>query len=131
MITTGDISNILYSDIKSIGVRVIADGSKSVGEVMEEFVIIHTKREIAGERWNSTVVEVNFFVPDISNTDINTIRYDGIERDVRLAMKGHNTGIINGARYRYKIESVGKEYDEELKNSFLNIKLIFETLNVI
>lgn len=130
MITSGDIANIIYTDCKAFGMHIYPDGEKYKGEVKSEFVIIHSKRQIEQEKWDASVVEVNFFTPNLPNEEPNTIRMNEIERQAKSFFVKYRTGMFDGLRYRYYRESIGREYDESLRCYYVNVKLIFESLNV-
>ena len=53
-----------------------------------------------------------------------------LERKAREMFKDGIVGQYDGSWYRYSSESIGIEEDKELCCYYVNVKLLFETLNV-
>lgn len=70
-----------------------------------------------------------FCVPDLSENEANTIRLNELERE---AMKRFDDVVstYDGTTYRYSIESIGTEADTALKCHYVNVRILFEVLNV-
>lgn len=130
VITPADIANIIYAECHTFGTKRYPDGKTHKGEVDNEFIIIHSKRQLEGDKWDSSIVEVNFFLPNLPSGDANTIRIEEIERRAKSFFVKYRTGVFDGIRYRYYRESIGREYDEELRCHYVNVRLVFETINV-
>ncbi|MGI6814605.1 hypothetical protein ACFX5L_09055 [Bacteroides sp. KG123] len=130
VITPADIANIIYAECHTFGIKRYPDGKTHKGEVSNEFIVIHSKRQLEGDKWDSSIVEVNFFLPNLPSGDANTIRIEEIERQAKSFFVKYRTGLFDGIRYRYYRESMGREYDEELRCHYVNVRLIFETINV-
>ena len=129
MIVTTDIGNILYRDCKAFGIDIVPDGETLVGELKYERIVIHVKKQQLGTYWKKSFVEVNLCVPDLSENEANTIRLNELERQAsKLFDDVVNT--YNGNRYRYSIESIGTEADTALKCHYVNVRILFEVLNV-
>lgn len=129
MIVTTDIGNILYRDCKAFGIDMIPDGETLTGELKYERIVIHVKKQQLGTYWKKSFVEVNLCVPDLSENEANTIRLNELERQAsKLFDDVVNT--YNGNRYRYSIESIGTEADTALKCHYVNVRILFEVLNV-
>lgn len=129
MIVTTDIGNILYRDCKAFGIDMVPDGETLTGELKYERIVIHVKKQQLGTYWKKSFVEVNLCVPDLSENEANTIRLNELERQAsKLFDDVVNT--YNGNRYRYSIESIGTEADTALKCHYVNVRILFNVLNV-
>ena len=129
MIVTTDIGNILYRDCKAFRIDIVPAGESLMGELKSERIVIHTKKQQPGKYWKKSFAEVNLCVPDLSENEANTIRLNELERQ---AMKRFDDveSSYDGTRYRYSIESIGTEADTALKCHYVNIRILFEVLNV-
>ena len=126
MIVTTDIGNILYRDCKVFGIGIVPAGETLTGELKSERIVIHTK---PGKYWKKSFAEVSFCVPDLSENEANTIRLNELERE---AMKRFDDVVstYDGTTYRYSIESIGTEADTALKCHYVNVRILFNVLNV-
>lgn len=135
MIVTADIGNILYRDCKVFGIEEIyqkgnippipADPDYRLGT---ERIVIRTKSQTSGMYWKKGFVEVNLCVPDIDVDSANLIRLAELERQAMKVLDG----VVNsydGTTYCYSIDSIETEADTALKCHYINIKILFETLN--
>lgn len=129
MIVTTDIGNILYRDCKAFGIEVCQKGNIPDGEVTTERVIIRTKSQTPGKYWKKGFVEVNLCVPDIESDTANLIRLAELEREA-MKILDDVVGSYDGTTYRYSIDSIGMEADTALKCHYVNVRLLFEVLNV-
>ena len=129
MIVTTDIGNILYRDCKAFGIDMVPDGETLTGELKYERIVIYVKKQQLGTYWKKSFVEVNLCVPDLSENEANTIRLNEL---VRQASKLFDDVVntYNGNRYRYSIESIGTEADTALKCHYVNVRILFNVLNV-
>ena len=129
VITTTDIGNILYRDCKAFGIDIVPAGETLTGELKSERIAIHTKKQQPGTYWKKSFAEVNLCVPDLNENEANSIRLNELERQ---AMKLFNDVVstYDGTRYRYSIESIGMEVDTALKCHYVNVRILFEVLNV-
>lgn len=129
MITTSDIANILYTDCKSFGITTYQRGNVPQGDVTDERIVIYARSNTMGMYWGKSFVDVNFCVPDIGENVANLLRLNDIEREAtaRLSQK---SGRYDGTCYRYSIDRIGIEADTALKCHYINVKLLFEILNV-
>ena len=129
MIVTTDIGNILYRDCKAFGIDMIPDGETLTGELKYERIVIHVKKQQLGTYWKKSFVEVNLCVPDLSENEANTIRLNELERQAsKLFDDVVNT--YKGNHYRYSIDSIGTEADTALKCHYVNVRILFNVLNV-
>ena len=130
MIVTTDIGNILYRDCKVFGIGIVPQGEKLTGELKSERIVIHTKKQQPGKYWKKSFTEVNLCVPDLKEGEANTIRLNELERE---AMKRFDDVVstYDGTTYRYSIDSIGTEADTAFKCHYVNIRILFEVLNVI
>ena len=129
MIVTTDIGNILYQDCKAFGIAIVPDGETLTGELKSERVVIHTKKQQPGTYWKKSFVEVNLCVPDLSENEANTIRLNELEREANKLFDD----VVNsydGTTYRYSIDMIGTEAETALKCHYVNVRILFEVLNV-
>lgn len=128
MIVTTDIANILYRDCKVFGIDIVPQGKTLTGELKSERIVIHAKKQQPGKYWKKSFAEVNLCVPDLSENEANSIRLQELERE---AMKRFDSvGSYDGTAYLYSIESIGTEEDTDLKCHHVNVRVLFEVLNV-
>lgn len=128
MIVTTDIANILYRDCKAFGIDIVPQGKTLVGKLESERIVIHAKKQQPGKYWKKSYAEVNLCVPDLSENESNSIRLQELERE---AMKRFDTvGKYDGTVYQYSIESIGTEENTVLKCHYVNVRVLFEVLNV-
>lgn len=129
MIVTTDIANILYRDCQIFGIDIVPHGKKLMGELKSERIVIHSKNQQPGTYWKKSFVEVNLCVPDLKKGEANTIRLNELEKQAQELFDGV-TGRYDGVSYFYSIDSIGTEEDTDLKCHYVNIRLLFEVLNV-
>lgn len=128
MIVTTDIANIIFGDCKACGIaEMYQDGNIPEGPVTTERIVIHAKKQSTGKFWKKGFVEVNLCVPDLAGNVANLIRLNEIERQV-CAMR--SVSSYNGDTYRYSVDSMGVESDVGMGCHYVNIRLLFEILNV-
>lgn len=130
MITTGNIEDILFDDLKSFGIATYKKDAVPEGEVTEERIVILPGRLKQGRYWNKIFVDVNFCIPDIKIGNAfmaDKMRLTQIERQ---SSDMESVGEYDDTTYRYSVYSIGQEYDPELKCHYVSVKLLFETLNV-
>lgn len=129
MIATTDIGNILYRDCKAFGIDVYQKGNIPDGEVTTERVIIRTKSQTPSKYWKKGFVEVNLCVPDVNVDTANLIRLAELEREA-MKILDDVVGSYDGTTYRYSIDSIGTEADTALKCHYVNVRILFEVLNI-
>ena len=129
MIVTTDIGNILYRDCKAFGIEVYQKGNIPSGEVTTERIIIRTKSQTPTKYWKKGFVEVNICVPDIEPNTADLIRLSELERRAN-ALLDDVTSSYDGSTYTYSIDSIGIEADTALKCHYVNVRVLFEVLNV-
>jgi len=129
MIVTTDIGNILYRDCKAFGIAIVPDGETLTGELKSERIVIHTKKQQPGTYWRKSFAEVNLCVPDFSESEANTIRLNELERE---AMKRFDKVVssYDSTTYCYSIDAIGTEAETALKCHYVNVRILFEVLNV-
>ena len=130
MIVTTDIANILYKDCKAFGIEVYQAGNipDEHKELSSERVIIRTKSQSPETYWKKGFVEVNLCVPDMDG-DANLIRLQELERKAQEVLD-EVVGEYDGSNYYYLIDSIGTEADTELRCHYVNVRLLFQVLNV-
>lgn len=129
MITTTDIANILYRDCKTFGIEIVPHGKKLTGELKSERIVIHAKKQQPGTYWKKSFVEVNLCVPDLKEGEANTIRLNELEKQAQSILDDV-TGRYDGTTYHYSIDTIGTEEDTALKCHYVNVRILFEVLNV-
>ena len=130
MIVTTDIANILYKDCKAFGIEVYQAGNipDEHKELSSERVIIRTKSQSPETYWKKGFVEVNLCVPDMDG-DANLIRLQELERKAQETLD-EVVGEYDGSNYYYLIDTIGIEADTALKCHYVNVRLLFQVLNV-
>lgn len=129
MIVTTDIANILYRDCQPFGISIVPHGKKLTGELESERIVIHAKSQQTGTYWKKSFVELNLCVPDLNEGEANTIRLNELEKQAQGLFDGM-TGRYDDTTYHYSIESIGTEEDTSLKCHYVNVRILFEVLNV-
>lgn len=129
MIVTTDIANILYRDCLPFGIDIVPHGKKLTDELKSERIVIHSKSQQPGTYWKKSFVEVNLCVPDLKEGEANTIRLNELEKQAQSILDDV-TGRYNDTTYHYSIESIGTEEDTALKCHYVNVRILFEVLNV-
>lgn len=130
MIVTTDIANILYKDCQAFGIEVYQSGNipDEHKELPSERVIIRTKSQSPETYWKKGFVEVNLCVPDVEGK-ANLIRLQELERKVQEVLDDV-VGEYDGSSYYYSIDSIGTEADTALKCHYVNVRILFQVLNV-
>lgn len=129
MITTTDIANILYRDCQLFGIDIVPHGKKLTGPMKFERIVIHAKKQQPGTYWKKSFVEVNLCVPDLKEGEANSIRLNELEKQAQ-GLFDDVTGRYDDTTYHYSIESIGTEEDTALKCHYVNVRILFEVLNV-
>lgn len=127
MITTTDAANIIYRDCKVFGMEIYQDGQIPDGEIVNERITIHTKRQSEETYWNKCFIEINFSVPD-KRGEANLVRLNEIEREALGKMD--SVGKYNNSYYRYSVHSSSHERDISFKCHFVNVRILFEVMNI-
>ena len=141
MITPQDIRNILYRDCKAFGISAVyvvfegdAGNSDEVPAVdsrkglQVERIVVYVKHQQPGTYWKKNFNEVNIQVPRIQSR-ANTIRLQELEHEA-LELLDSVTGEYEGCNYLYQIDQIGTEADTALKCHYVNVRLLFQVLNV-
>ncbi|OUP32644.1 hypothetical protein B5F24_13705 [Bacteroides clarus] len=127
MITSSDAGIIVYNDCKAFGLPLYRSWSFPKKKVDTERVVVLSKRQTSDTYWNRGFIEVNFCVPDYKQ-NANLKRLNELER---LAVEAlDSVGYYKGSWYQYSVESHGIEEDTDLNCHFVNVKLLFEVLNI-
>lgn len=129
MITTTDIANILYRDCQPFGISIVPHGKKLTGPMKSERIVIHAKKQQPETYWKKSFVEVNFCVPDLKEGEANTIRLNELEKQAQSILDDV-TGRYDGTTYHYSIDTIGTEEGTALKCHYVNVRILFEVLNV-
>lgn len=129
MIVTTDIANILYRDCNAFGIDIVPQGETLTGELKSERIVIHAKKQQPGKYWKKSFAEVNLCVPDLKEGEANTIRLNGLERQANNLFD-NVVSSYDGTTYLYLIDSISTEADTALKCHYVNVRILFEVLNV-
>lgn len=131
MIATTDIANIIFKDCKSFGIsEVYQRGNIPEGKVNAERIVVYPKTQQPDTYWERGYVEVNLCVPLSRSGKARLIRLNELERKAKEMFKDGTVGQYDGSWYRYSSETIGIEEDKELCCYYVNLKLLFEVLNV-
>ena len=130
MIVTTDIANILYKDCEAFGMEVYQSGDipDENKKLSSERVIIIAKSQSPEAIWKKGFVEVNLCVPDMDGM-ANLIRLQELERKAQGVLDDI-VGEFDGSSYYYSIDQIGTEADTALKCHYVNVRLLFQVLNV-
>lgn len=130
MIVTTDIANILYKDCKAFGMEVYQSGNipDEDKEMPSERIIIIAKSQSPEAIWKKGFVEANLCVPDMDGK-ANLIRLQELERKAQEILDDV-VGEFDGSSYYYSIDQIGTEADTALKCHYVNVRLLFQVLNV-
>lgn len=130
MIVTTDIANILYKDCEAFGMEVYQSGNipDENKKLSSERVIIIAKSQSPEAIWKKGFVEVNLCVPDMDGM-ANLIRLQELERKAQEVLDDV-VGEFDGSSYYYQIDQIGTEADTALKCHYVNVRLLFQVLNV-
>lgn len=130
MIVTTDIANILYKDCKAFDMEIYQSGNipDEDKELSSERVIIIAKSQSPEAIWKKGFVEVNFCVPDMDGK-ANLIRLQELERKAQEVLDDV-VGEFDGSSYYYSIDQIGTEADTALKCHYVNVRILFQVLNV-
>lgn len=129
MIVSSDIANILYRDCKAFGIDIVPNGETLTGELKSERIVIHAKKQQPGTYWKKSFAEINLCVPDLEHNSAYSIRLNELEREANKLFDDV-VSTYDGTRYHYSIESIGTEADTALKCHYVNVRILFEVLNV-
>ena len=130
MITTSDIVDILYEACAPFEMDVFRKGYIPNGEVTSERIVILPKEQTPQTYWKKCFVEINICVPDLANGVANIERLQEVERMAARTFK-EGVGAHDGSSYSFGIESMdGMSRDESLGCHYVNVRLLFEVLNV-
>ena len=127
MIATKDIEQILIGDLSSLMdiSRIYTGDDAPEGVVSSERIVIRTKQLKTQTIFSKCFVEVNWCVPDLwDNPD--SPRLQTVERQMADL---ESVGEYDGSAYRYGVDSI-QTLGSELKCHYVNVRLLFEILNV-
>ena len=131
MITTSDIVDILYGVCAPFEIDVFRKGYIPDGEVTRERIVIIPKDQTTETYWRKCFIEVNICVPDIGDGIADLNRLQELERLARRIFLSA-AGEYDDSYYAYSISSInGVIKDDNLKCHYVNVRLLFEVLNVM
>lgn len=124
-----DLSFKVKSEIEDFGIEVVPFGKTITGELKDERITIHVKGQTPSKYWEKCFCEVNLCVPDLAVNIANTIRLKKLERLAKKRFRSV-TGMFDGTRYHYEVDTITIEADTALKCHFVNCRILFNALNV-
>lgn len=134
MITTGDVYCILRKICEQFGIAEIYDGlDEPKGEIKSERIVIRTGSQSNGKIWEKSFVNINFCTPLNVDGSANTVRLNEIERIVKPVFKYGDVVKYNGSTCSYENGGdnwMSREADTALKCHYVNVRILFEVLNV-
>lgn len=128
-------------DIEEVVIRAVADsglippdsvfvaGDCPAGKVTEERAVVTVKEVSRGPIFNRGFAEVNLCVPDRKGRADHG-RLQELESSAVTFFGDDAVGEHGGTVYRYGLHSHSLHADADLGCRFVNIRLLFETLNV-
>lgn len=130
MITSTDIQTILYKKAQLLGVKeVYKEGNIMSGNYSTERVVILNNSAEPGTYWRIGFMNVNICVPDLDRdftanltrlSELESLAYDVFSE----------TGKMKGLAYTYDVDSTNIEEDRAAHSHYVNIRILFEVLNV-
>lgn len=128
MITTTDAVNIVYDYALSLGLPVYQRGNIPRGEVDECRVTIYSDTLTPETYWNKCYIMVNLSAPDIEGeADRRTLQ--DLER-AGMALFESIVGEYDGTTFKIKWAGTNIEEDKQLRCHYVNLRLMFNILNV-
>ena len=137
MITKADIENILLDVCEPFGITDITTEPPTLDDktgdgLSKEMLEIFVNKEGDGKLWLPRFADVNVCIPDFKSGRQNAPRLEEVERIAgQLFPKTYVSGVLYGSRYRFKRDSIGIEQDKPLRCHYVNVRILFETINVI
>lgn len=128
MITTSDVADILYDDCRAFGIDIYRKGNIPIGELKKERITILPKPQTPSDYWLKGYIEVNLCVPDVRGK-ANLKRLKELERNAKTILDDV-AGEYDNSHYLYTISSIGVEEDAAMKCNYVNVRILFEVLNV-
>lgn len=130
MIVSTDIANILYKASMPVGMPVFQEGNITESGVVgpEGRVVVHVRELTPETYWHKMFAEVNFFVADLPSRNADLIRLNYIERLARKTLDGV-AGTCDGTPYVFSVHSTSIMASEELHAHYVNVKVLFKSLN--
>ena len=135
MITPQTIGNILYLDCIAFGIEDVYvvlpdDNTKEIptGEIKSERAVIHVKEQKPETYWRKSFNEINILVPRIQDR-ADRIRLEEVEQKAMAFFDGI-VGEYDNVTYSYSVESIGSMTDNALNCEYVNVRILFEVLNV-
>lgn len=134
MITTGDVYCILRKVCERFGIAEIYDAlDEPQGEIKSERIVVRTGSQNNGKIWEKSFVNINFCIPLNIDGSVNTVRLNEIERMVKPVFKYGDIVEYDGSTCSYESGGdswMSREADTALKCHYVNIRILFEVLNV-
>ena len=128
MITATDIANILCKDCAAFGIKCYQGDNVPTGEITVERIVVHSKSQTPEKIWRKSFPEINICVPD-SKGKAQLVRLNELDRLAETILDGV-VGQYDGSNYSYSISSKGVESDTQMKCHYVNVRILFEVLNV-
>ncbi len=131
MIVTTDIYKILFEKVQEFGIKAVYDSWNPItSKLKEDAIVIVTSTPIESDTyWEKIFVHVNICVPDYLG-NVNTIRLSELERLANVWIRDGIVDKYDDSWYKISKSLLGIERDNALQCSYVNLKLLFEILNV-
>lgn len=120
-----DVANILYRDCLRFGIDVFQSGQVPQG--LREQIVVNVNIQQKDIYFKACFANINFIVPDLEKDTANLIRLEEMEK-MGATLEGN--GWHNDCYYRYEPDSVELIKDENLDAHFINVRVLFEILNI-
>lgn len=119
-----DIANIIYKDCKRFGIEVRQKGNIDTGT--KERIVVRVGSKLGDTYFFKCFVNVNLISPN-KDGRADLVRLNELEH---LGSRLEARGWFNDCYYKYGVENVEMLEDESLDAHFINVRLLFEVLNV-
>ena len=98
-------------------------------KLKSERIVIHTEETTAGKVLEEIFRRSESMCTNLSENEANTIRLNELERKAGKLLDDV-VSTYDSTTYRYSIESIGTEADTALKCHYVNVRILFEVINV-
>ena len=127
MMTSTDIGNALFLDVKPFGIATYQGFNVPRGKVTAERIVIHPKRSNAQTYVYKSFAEVNFCVPDLEDGQADLILLNERERQAKRFFDYAN--VYDGTTYNVEYESSEIVEERDLECHFVNVRILITFLN--
>lgn len=127
MITNTNIGEIIFDRVREWDVEKHIANNMPFSEIKDERLVIVPEKIIDDTYWLKCYVNVNWCVPDKEGESdgIRLGEVEGIMSEIH-----YGKGEYSNTYYKFKKDSVGIEEDKQMRCHFVNLRLLFNVLNV-